>query len=105
MSYDADSSGFERISTRKLAIMFGLMFAAAIFFIQFIQGFPIKDLFQSAKSEVVVVSSKSDQTCLVTPSDERPRQIQGCTYSVGDNVTITYNPSSAAIISHKLAPK
>jgi hypothetical protein len=104
MASDSDW-GLERISTKKLAILFGLAFAAAIFMIQFIQGFPIKDLFQSAKTEVVTVSIKQDQTCVVTPSDEHPREIPNCSFQKGQNLTITYSPSSASIISYQAINK
>ena len=97
MTYSSDSSEFERMSTKKLAILFGLAFAGAIFLIQFIQGFPIKDLFQPTKTEIVTVTTKYDQTCIVTPSDERPREVHECQYSKGQNLTVTYSPSSAAI--------
>ena len=99
----ADSS--DGMSTKKLAILFGLAFAGAILVIQMVQGFPLKDLFQPSKTEVVSVSTRLNNTCIVTPSDERPREITNCTYSIGDNITITYNPTSAVISSSHLSSK
>ena len=44
MGFESDSSEFERISTKKLAILFGLAFLGAFMVIQMVQGFPLADL-------------------------------------------------------------
>ena len=105
MSFDSDSIEFGKMSTKKLAILFGLVFAGAILLIQFIQGFPIKDLFQGSRTEVASISAKYDQTCIVTPSDERPREIHNCPYTEGENLTITFNPNSAEILTYSNTTK
>ena len=38
MGYESDSSEFARISTKKLAILFGLAFFGAFMLIQMVQG-------------------------------------------------------------------
>ena len=100
MGFESDSSEFERISTKKLAIIFGLALAGGIFLIQFIGGFPLKDLFQPAVRETVQVKIKDGSTCIVEPSDQRPREIHNCSYNIGENITVTYRQSSSAIESH-----
>jgi hypothetical protein len=39
-----DTSEFGRMSTKKLAILFGLAFFGAFMVIQMVQGFPLGDL-------------------------------------------------------------
>lgn len=103
MGFPSDSSNFERISTKTLAILFGLAIAGGILLFQFIGGFPLKDLFQPPIKEVVQVKIKTGSVCVVEPSDQRPRQIQNCPYNVGDRLDITYRISSDKIDSYSLA--
>ena len=103
MGFDPDSSTFERMSTRKLAILFGLALGGGILFFQILSGFPIKDYFQAPLKEQVTVKFKNAGVCTVEPSDQRPRQIQDCPYNVGDRLEITYTVSSDKIESYSLA--
>ena len=104
MSYDSDdSSELAKISTKKLAILFGLAFFGALVLIQMIQGFPIADLlFRERVTEEVQVKIKTDSLCIVEPSDSRPREIHDCPYNLGDTLTVTYTKDALAIESHRL---
>lgn len=102
MGYESDSSEFEKISTKKLAIMFGLAFVGALFFIQMLQGFPIMDLFRQQVTEEVEVVIKNGDTCIIEGSDGRPREIRKCPYKVGDSVEIVYKERTVPIDSHRL---
>jgi hypothetical protein len=103
VSFPSDSSEFERMSTKKLAILFGLAFFGAFMLIQMIQGFPLKDvIFREQVTEEVQITFKNGDVCIVEPSDQRPRQIHGCQYSIGDTLIITYSKSSIEVSSYKL---
>lgn len=103
MGYESDSSEFERMSTKKLAILFGLAFFGAFMLIQMIQGFPLVELFTRQQiTEDVTVTIKQAGVCVVEPSDDQPREIHDCPYSVGDTLVISYTEGAAAIDSHRL---
>jgi hypothetical protein len=103
MSFPTDSSEFERMSTKKLAILFGLAFFGAFLLIQMLQGFPLKDIiFREQATEEVQVMFKNEDVCIVEPSDQHPRDIHNCSYSVGDTLIITYPKNGAEINSHWL---
>jgi len=103
VSFPSDSSEFERMSTKKLAIMFGLAFFGAFMLIQMVQGFPLKDIiFRQQITEEVKVTIKQAGVCIVEPSDNEPREIHDCPYNVGDTLIITYTKNGAGIDSHRL---
>jgi hypothetical protein len=103
VSFPSDSSEFERMSTKKLAILFGLAFFGAFMLIQMIQGFPLKDIiFREQATEEVQVTFKNGDVCIVEPSDQQPREIHNCPYSVGDTLIITYTKNGAEVSSHRL---
>ncbi|MGI0048895.1 MAG: hypothetical protein ACREAW_05090, partial [Nitrososphaera sp.] len=62
MGYASDSSEFERMSTKKMAILFGLAFFGVFMVIQMIQGFPLAELFtrQTVTEEVEVLLKNGD---------------------------------------------
>jgi hypothetical protein len=73
MGFESDSSEFERISTKKLAILFGLLFLGAFMVIQMVQGFPLADLlFRQTTTEQVNVSLKQEDVCVVEAADGQP---------------------------------
>lgn len=103
MGYESDSSEFERISTKKLAILFGLAFLGAFIVIQMIQGFPLAALlFRQTKTEEVSVSIKQGDVCVVEPADLTPKSIEGCPYNIGDTLIVTYYEGSTKVESHSL---
>ena len=104
MEYDSDSSEFARISTKKLAILFGLAFFGAFMLIQMIQGFPLADiLFRHTVTEEVNVSIKQEDVCIIEPPDGQPKSIQGCPYDINDSLIVTYYEGSTNLESHRLA--
>ena len=103
MGYTSDSSEFESISTRKLAILFGLAFIGAFMLIQMIQGFPLVALFmRQTVTEEVTVSIRQSDVCVVEPSDRQPKEILQCPYSVGGMLIVTYYNGTAKLESHRL---
>jgi hypothetical protein len=103
MGYESDSSEFERISTKKLAILFGLAFLGAFMVIQMIQGFPLAALlFRQTVTEEVNVSIKQGDVCVVEPADLTPKSIEGCPYNIGDTLIVTYYEGSTKVESHSL---
>lgn len=103
MGYASDSSEFERMSTKKLAILFGLAFFGAFMVIQMIQGFPLFQLFtrQTVTGDVPVTIKQGD-VCVVEPPDGQPKEILQCPYNVGDQLVITYYEGSTKVESHRL---
>jgi hypothetical protein len=103
MGYESDSSEFERISTKKLAILFGLAFLGAFMVIQMIQGFPLAALlFRQTVTEEVRVSIKQGDVCVIEPADLTPKSIEGCPYNMGDRLIVTYYEGSTKVESHRL---
>jgi hypothetical protein len=103
MGYESDSSEFARISTKKLAILFGLAFLGAFMVIQMVQGFPLAELlFRQTVTEEVKVSIKQEDVCVVEPADGQPKSIQGCPYNLGDTLVVTYYEGSTKVESHSL---
>jgi hypothetical protein len=104
MEYDSDSSEFARISTKKLAILFGLAFFGAFMLIQMVQGFPLADiLFRHTVTEEVNVSIKQEDVCIIEPADGQPKSIQECPYDINDSLIVTYYEGSTNVESHRLA--
>jgi hypothetical protein len=91
------------MSTKKLAILFGLAFFGAFMVIQMIQGFPLFQLFarQTVTGEVPVTIKQGD-VCVVEPPDGQPKEIQQCSYNVGDQLVISYYEGSTKVESHRL---
>jgi hypothetical protein len=103
MGYESDSSEFERISTKKLAILFGLAFLGAFMVIQMVQGFPLAALlFRQTVTEEVRVSIKQGDVCVIEPADLTPKSIEGCPYNMGDTLIVTYYEGSTKLESHSL---
>lgn len=102
MGYAPDSSEFERMSTKKLAILFGLAFFGAFMVIQMIQGFPLAQLFtrQTVSAEVPVTIKQGD-VCVVEPPDRQPKEIRDCQYNVGDVLVVTYYEDATTLESHR----
>lgn len=102
MSYGSDdSSELGKMSTKKLAILFGLAFFGAFMLIQMIQGFPLaKLLTRQTITEEVVVTIRQADVCVVEPSDGTPKEIRECPYSVGDTLIVTYYHSNTKVESH-----
>jgi hypothetical protein len=103
MAYESDSSEFARISTKKLAILFGLAFFGAFMLIQMIQGFPLGEiLFRQTVTEEVNVLIKQGDTCVIETPDGQPKSIQGCPYNLDDPLIVTYYEGSTSVESHRL---
>ena len=103
MGYPSDSSEFERMSTKKLAILFGLAFFGVLMIIQVIQGFPLLQLFtRQLVTEEVSVSIKNGDACVVEPADRQPKEIQPCLYDEGDVLVVTYYEGNTRLESHRL---
>ena len=103
MGYESDSSEFEKMSTKKLAILFGLAFFGAFMVIQMIQGFPLAELFtRKTVTQDVLVSLKQGDVCVVEPPDSQPKEIRPCPYNVGDMLVVTYYEGSTKLESHRL---
>jgi len=102
VSYPSDSSEFERMSTKKLAILFGLAFFGALMLIQMVQGFPLAQLFtRQTVTEEVPVSIKNGDVCVVEPADGQPKEIQHCVYKEGDVLVVTYYENNTKLESHR----
>jgi hypothetical protein len=103
MGYEDDSSELAKISTKRLAILFGLAFFGAFMLIQMIQGFPLADiLFRRTVTEQVKVSIKQGDVCIVEPVDGQPKSIHGCPYNLNDPLIVTYYQGSTSVESYKL---
>jgi hypothetical protein len=103
MSYESDSPDFARISTKKLAILFGLAFFGAFMLIQLIQGFPLAEiLFRQTVTEDVNVSIKQGDVCVIEPPDSQPKSIERCPYNLDDPLIVTYYEGSTNVESHRL---
>ena len=105
MSYGSDdTSEFGRMSTKKLAILFGLAFFGAFMVIQMIQGFPLAELFsRQTVTEEVTVDIKQGDVCVVEPVDRQPKRIEDCPYGLNDRLIVSYYEGSTAVESHRLS--
>ena len=104
MSYGSDdTSEFGRMSTKKLAILFGLAFFGAFMVIQMVQGFPLAELLtRQTVSEEVVVSIKDGEVCVVEATDGQPKRIENCPYDLNDRIIISFYEGSTKVESHSL---
>lgn len=102
MSFGSDdTSEFGKMSTKRLAILFGLAFFGAFMVIQMTQGFPLADLFlRQTVTEEVKVTIKAGDICVVEPIDNQPKRIENCPYELGESVRIKYYPGSTNVESH-----
>jgi hypothetical protein len=87
--------------SKKLVIIFALAIIGAIFFIQFLFGFPLKELVRENVKEEAKVISKNDSICVIETSDH-PRTISDCKYQIGDLLTVTYKNGTEPIEKHEL---
>jgi hypothetical protein len=101
MGYDYDSSDQQGIDGKKLVIIFALAIIGAIFFIQFLFGFPLKELVREDVKEEAKVITKNDSICVIETSDH-PRSISDCKYQIGDLLTVTYKNGTEPIEKHEL---
>jgi hypothetical protein len=109
MGYDFDSESdtgsslFSRMSGKKMAALAMLVIIGAVFGVQVLFGFPLKDLFRREVTDNARVVIKDDQgTCIVESSDHEPRSIVKCPYKVGDVITITYKEGTVPIEKYHL---
>lgn len=103
MSYGSDSGMFDRMSGKTLAILFGLAFFGAFMLIQMVQGFPLASLFvKETVQEETIIKLKQDSVCSIELSDQQPRDMKDCPYSIGDHVLVTYNKNNFQIVKHQL---
>jgi hypothetical protein len=105
VSYGSDdTSEFGRMSTKKLAILFGLAFFGAFMVIQMVQGFPLAELFtRQTVTEEVNVDIKEGNICVVEPTDRQPKRIENCPYNLNDRLIVSYYEGSTTIESHRLS--
>jgi hypothetical protein len=101
MGYDFDSSDQQGIAGKKLVIIFVIAIIGAIFFIQFLFGFPLKELVRENVKEEAKVITKNDSICVIETSDH-PRTISDCKYQIGDLLTVTYKNGTEPIEKHEL---
>jgi hypothetical protein len=90
---------FQNIALWKLAIIFVV---AGVVIILALLGSSAKNLFSESITEDVSVKLKTDNDCVVEPSDGIPRVISNCNYAVGDNLSITYKTKQPAIQKYEL---
>lgn len=103
MGYESDSSDLARISTKKLAILFGLAFFGAFMVIQMVQGFPLAEiLFRQTVTQEVSVSIKQGDVCVIEPPDGQPKSIHECPYNVDDSLIVAYYEGSTNVESHRI---
>lgn len=93
---------FETISTKKLAL---IMIGIGVVAISIISGFQARDVLfaQNITEETRVIIKTEQGTCILQASDNVPREIPNCSYSLGDLVSITYKREQPAVISHEPA--
>jgi hypothetical protein len=90
---------FQNISLWKLAL---ILIVAGIVIILALLGSSAKNLFSDSITEDVTVKLKSDNDCVVEPSDGIPRVISNCNYAVGDILSVTYKPKQPTIQKYEL---
>lgn len=79
---------------RKYAIIFGGTLALAGIVIATVV-FPFWNLIRADMYEDVVILSNDDGVCAVDTSDRIPKQIDECSASVGETVTVRYGEGLA----------
>jgi hypothetical protein len=100
---DSYSSIFSKMSGKKLAALAILIIIGAIFAVQALFGFPLKDLIRKkVTSEAKVVIKDDHGTCIVEASDRQPRSIPNCPYKVGETLVVTFKEGTAPIEKYHL---
>jgi hypothetical protein len=101
---DSDSSSiFSKISGKKMAALAILIIIGAIFGVQALSGFPLKDLIRKEiTDEARVVIKNNHGTCIVEASDRQPRSIPNCPYKVGDTLVVTFKEGTEPIDKYHL---
>jgi hypothetical protein len=95
---DSNTSIFQRISGKELAIIVIIIIIGGFFAVQAMFGFPIKDIFRKEITEETKIVLKDQQgTCVVEGSDQRPRGIPNCPYDIRDTLIVTYKQGTASI--------
>jgi hypothetical protein len=109
MSYDdfdseSSSSIFSQMSGKKLAALAIIIIIGAIFGVQALFAFPLKDLIRKEVTSDAKVVIKDDvhKTCIVEASDRIPRSILNCPYQVGDTLVVTFKEGTAPIEKYHL---
>jgi hypothetical protein len=88
------------LKTIYLAI---LIIIGAIFGVQALFGFPLKDLIRKEVTDEAKVVIKDDHgICIVEASDRQPRSIPNCQYKVGDILVVTFKEGTAPIERYHL---
>jgi hypothetical protein len=90
---------FQNISLWKLAL---ILIVAGIVIILALLGSSAKNLFSDSITEDLTVKLKSDNDCVVEPSDGIPRVISNCNYAIGDILSVTYKPKQPTIQKYEL---
>jgi 16S rRNA A1518/A1519 N6-dimethyltransferase RsmA/KsgA/DIM1 with predicted DNA glycosylase/AP lyase activity len=68
-----------------------------------VQGFPLASLFvKETVEEETVIKLKQGSVCAIELSDQHPRELDNCPYSIGDHVLVTYNKNNFQIEKHHL---
>jgi hypothetical protein len=97
------SSIFSHMSGKKLAALAILIIIGAIFGVQVLFGFPLKDLIRKEVTDEAKVVIKDDHgICIVEASDRQPRSIPNCQYKVGDILVVTFKEGTAPIERYHL---
>ena len=108
MGYDdydseASSSIFSQMSGKKLVALAILIILGAIFAVQALLGFPLKDLVRKeVTNDAKVVIKDDSRTCIVEGSDRHPRSIPNCPFKVGDTLVVTFKEGTAPIEKYHL---
>ena len=103
--FDSDSSSsiFSKMSGKKLAALAILIIIGAVFGVQALFGFPLKDLIRKEVTTEAKVVIKDDRgTCVVEGPDRQPRSISNCQYKVGDTLVVTFKEGTAPIEKYSL---
>jgi hypothetical protein len=104
--FDSESSAsiFSQMSGKKLAALAILIIIGAIFGVQALFGFPLKDLIRKEVTSDAKVVIKDDDhgIYIVEASDRQPRSIANCPYQVGDTLVVTFKEGTAPIEKYHL---
>jgi hypothetical protein len=104
--FDSESSSsiFSQMCGKKLAALAILIIIRAIFGVQALFGFPLKDLIRKEVTSDAKVVIKDDDRgiCIVEASDRQPRSIPNCPYKVGDTLVVTFKEGTVPIEKYHL---
>ena len=101
---DSYSSIFSKMSGKKLAALAIVIIIGAIFAVQALFGFPLRDLIKKEVTDEAKVVIKDDDhgTCIVEASDRQPRSIPNCPYKIGDTLVVTFKEGTEPIEKYHL---